>query len=24
VLGLCLAVVHRVPSPAPRHGVFRM
>jgi acetyl-CoA carboxylase carboxyltransferase component len=24
VLGLGLAVVHRVPIPAPRHGVFRM
>jgi 3-methylcrotonyl-CoA carboxylase beta subunit len=24
VLGLALAVVHRVPTPAPRHGVFRM
>jgi 3-methylcrotonyl-CoA carboxylase beta subunit len=24
VIGLALAVVHRVPIPAPRHGVFRM
>jgi acetyl-CoA carboxylase carboxyltransferase component len=24
VLGLVLAVVHRVPIPPPRHGVFRM
>jgi acetyl-CoA carboxylase carboxyltransferase component len=24
VLGLGLAVVHRVAIPAPRHGVFRM
>jgi acetyl-CoA carboxylase carboxyltransferase component len=24
VLGMCLAVVHRVPIGAPRHGVFRM
>jgi acetyl-CoA carboxylase carboxyltransferase component len=24
VLGMCLAVVHRVAIPPPRHGVFRM